>query len=89
MINLIIILITGGIVGWLASLIMGTDASQGVLANIVIGIVGALLSGWLFGTVLGFGGAYSAGDFSFLGILWGVLGAVVLIGVLKLFRVMR
>ncbi|HLT48410.1 MAG TPA: GlsB/YeaQ/YmgE family stress response membrane protein [Rubricoccaceae bacterium] len=54
MINLILFLIVGGLVGWIASKIMGTDAQQGVLLNVVIGIVGALLGGWLLGSVLGF-----------------------------------
>ena len=54
MINLIIFLIIGGLVGWLASKVMGTDPQQGVLLNIVIGVLGALLGGWLLGSVLGF-----------------------------------
>ncbi|MEW6383118.1 MAG: GlsB/YeaQ/YmgE family stress response membrane protein, partial [Pseudomonadota bacterium] len=47
--GIIIWLIVGGIVGWLASIIMKRDAQQGIILNIVVGIVGALISGWLFG----------------------------------------
>ncbi|OGJ70818.1 hypothetical protein A3G69_01000, partial [Candidatus Peribacteria bacterium RIFCSPLOWO2_12_FULL_53_10] len=47
--------VLGGIAGWLASLVMNTDASQGILANIVVGILGALLGGWLFGMMGGSG----------------------------------
>jgi uncharacterized membrane protein YeaQ/YmgE (transglycosylase-associated protein family) len=45
--NIIIWLIVGGIVGWLASLIMRTDAQQGIILNVIVGIVGAFLGGWL------------------------------------------
>ena len=45
--NLIIWLVVGGLIGWLASLIMKTDAQQGLVLNVVVGIVGALLGGWL------------------------------------------
>ena len=48
MINFIVWLIVGGVVGWLASLIMRTDAQQGIFLNIIVGIVGAALGGWLF-----------------------------------------
>jgi uncharacterized membrane protein YeaQ/YmgE (transglycosylase-associated protein family) len=68
---------------------MKTDAQHGALMNIVIGIVGSLLGRWLFGDLLHLGGAASAGSFNVLGIVWGVLGAVVLIALLKALRVMR
>lgn len=84
----IVVLIVGALIGWIASLIMHTDAQQGALANIVIGIVGALLGRWLFADVLGFGSAAAAGGFSLMGLVWGVLGAVILIAILKAFRVM-
>ncbi|MGM0450711.1 MAG: GlsB/YeaQ/YmgE family stress response membrane protein, partial [Pseudomonadota bacterium] len=53
--DIIIWLIMGGIVGWIASLIMGTDAQQGIILNVVVGIVGALIGGWLAGPLLGAG----------------------------------
>ncbi len=83
MVEWIIILIVGGIIGWLASLVMNTDEQQGTLANVLIGIVGSALGRWLFGSVLGIGTASSAGALSLTGLLWGVVGAVILIAILR------
>jgi uncharacterized membrane protein YeaQ/YmgE (transglycosylase-associated protein family) len=84
----IIAILVGALVGWLASIVMKTDAQQGPIANILIGIVGATLARWLFGDVLGIGGA-AAGTLSISGILWGLIGAVVLIFILKAVRVLK
>ncbi len=84
----IIAIIVGGIVGWLASLIMSTDKEQGLMLNIVVGIIGAILGKWVFGSLLGIGSAVAAGTFSFYGFLWGILGAIILIGILKLIRIL-
>ncbi|MER3483375.1 MAG: GlsB/YeaQ/YmgE family stress response membrane protein [Meiothermus sp.] len=84
----IIAILVGALIGWLASLVMGTDARQGALANIIIGIVGSALGRWLFGDVLHIGGAVAAGSFSLIGLLWGVLGAIVLIFILRAVRVL-
>lgn len=84
----IIAILVGALIGWLVSLIMGTNARQGALANIIIGIVGSALGRWLFADVLGIGGAAAAGSFSLIGILWGVLGAIVLIFILRAVRVL-
>lgn len=81
----IIVILTGAIIGWLASMIMKTDNQMGTFANIIVGVVGSLLGRWLFADVLGIGAASSAGTFSLLGILWGVVGAVILIAILRLF----
>jgi uncharacterized membrane protein YeaQ/YmgE (transglycosylase-associated protein family) len=51
--NLIIWLVIGGLIGWVASLLMRTDGQQGVLLNIVVGIVGALLGGWFISPMVG------------------------------------
>ena len=83
--DLIVTLLVGALIGWIASLIVGTDADMGALANIVVGIVGAWLGRFIFSDVLQIGGAVTAGTFSFAGILWGILGAVVLLGILKAF----
>ncbi len=83
----IIAILVGALIGWLASLVMKTDAQQGAIANILIGIVGSALGRWLFGSVLGLGG--NAGTLSITGILWGVLGAVILIAILRAVRVLR
>ena len=85
--DLIVTLLVGGIIGWLASMIMRTDAQQGAIANIVIGIVGSFLGRYLFGDLLGLGGAYSAGSFNLMGVVWGVVGAAVLIAILKALHV--
>lgn len=84
----IIAIIVGAIIGWIASLIMATDREQGLLLNIIVGIVGALLGRWIFADLLGIGSAAAAGAFSFWGILWGVVGAVILIAILKAVRVL-
>jgi uncharacterized membrane protein YeaQ/YmgE (transglycosylase-associated protein family) len=84
----IIAILVGALVGWLASIIMKTDAQQGPIANILIGIIGAALARWLFGSVLGIGGA-AAGTLSLMGIVWGLIGAVVLIFILKALRVLK
>jgi uncharacterized membrane protein YeaQ/YmgE (transglycosylase-associated protein family) len=85
----ILAIIAGAIIGWIASLVMNTDEQQGAVANILIGIVGSLLGQWLFSGVFGIGSASSAGSFSFYGLLWGILGAVILIAILKAVRVLR
>ena len=53
--GLIVALIIGGIIGWLASIVMRTDAQQGILLNVVVGIVGALLAGFIVSPLLGIG----------------------------------
>ena len=85
----IIAIIVGAIIGWIASMIMNTDEQQGAIANILIGIVGSLLGKWLLADVLGIGAAATAGTFSFWGLVWGVVGAVILIGLLRAVRVLR
>ena len=85
----ILLIIIGGIIGWLASLIMGTDRQQGLIWNIVIGIVGSLLGKFIFADLLGIGGAATAGSLTFAGILWGILGAVILVAVLKALNVLK
>ena len=85
----IVTIIVGGIIGWLASLIMRTDEQQGLIANILIGIFGSLLGKWIFFDLLGIGGAATAGTFSLIGVLWGIAGAVVLILALRAINVLR
>ena len=84
----IVAIIVGALIGWIASMLMHTDAEQGPLANIIIGIIGAALGRWLFSDVLGLGGAAVAGQFSLVGLFWGVVGAVILIAILKAFNLM-
>jgi uncharacterized membrane protein YeaQ/YmgE (transglycosylase-associated protein family) len=73
-------LIIGGVVGWLASLIMRTDAQQGILMNIVVGIVGAVIAGFVLGK-----GNINHG-LSIETFLWSLLGAVILLAVINLIR---
>lgn len=87
--DLIITLLVGALIGWLASMIMKTDEQQGALANIVVGIVGSWLGAWVFGDLLNIGGATAAGSFNFWGIIWGVVGAVLLIWILRMLRVLK
>ena len=83
MMNIIVTLVIGGIVGWLGSLVMKTDAQMGLVANVVVGIVGSWLGFWLAG-VLGIGAAGTLASW-----IVAVLGAVVFIGVLKALNVFR
>jgi len=83
--NLIIWLIVGGIIGWLASLVMKTDAQQGVVLNVVVGVIGAMLGGWLLSPLLG-AGSVNQGDFSLMGLLVSFGGAIILLVVVNLFR---
>lgn len=83
--SIIIWLIVGGIIGWVASLIMKTDAQQGIFLNIVVGIVGAFLGGWLFGLFFG-GGADVNDGISLTSILVSLVGAIILLAIVNLFR---
>lgn len=85
MLTLIIIIIVGGLIGWIASKVMGTDAEQGLLLNIIVGIVGALLAGFLLNPLVG-GGNIMDGDFSLSALLLSFVGAIALIWIVKLVR---
>lgn len=85
MMGILIWLIVGGIIGWVASLIMKTDAQQGLFLNIVVGIIGAFIGGWLGGLV-GLGGDINSGNFSMSGLLMSLVGAIVLLAIVNLFR---
>jgi uncharacterized membrane protein YeaQ/YmgE (transglycosylase-associated protein family) len=84
MINFLVWLLVGGIIGWIASMIMRTDAQQGLLLNIVVGIIGAFLGGFIIRT-LGIGGAtINDNAFSLPALLVSLIGAVVLLGIVNL-----
>lgn len=78
-------LVIGGLIGWVASIIMKTNAQQGIILNVVVGIVGAMLGGWLITPLLG-AGSVNQGDFSFVGLLVSLAGAVILLAVVNLIR---
>ena len=81
--GLIITLILGGIIGWLASIVMRTDAQQGIFLNIIVGIVGAFLGNFIAGW---FGSTASVSTFNITALIWAFVGAVVLLGIINLFR---
>jgi uncharacterized membrane protein YeaQ/YmgE (transglycosylase-associated protein family) len=83
--NFIIWIVVGGVIGWIASLIMRTDGQQGILLNIVVGIVGSLLGGWLISPLIG-SATINQGDFSIAGLGVSLLGAVLLLAVVGLVR---
>ena len=83
--NFIVWIVVGGILGWLASIVMRTNAQQGLFLNIVVGIVGALVAGWFITPLLG-GSTINQGNFSLTGLFISFLGAVVLLGVVNLIR---
>jgi uncharacterized membrane protein YeaQ/YmgE (transglycosylase-associated protein family) len=83
--NFIIWLVVGGLIGWIASLIMRTDAQQGVLLNVVVGIIGALLGGWLLAPMFGTG-TINQNDFSLAGLGVSLLGAIILLAIVNLVR---
>jgi uncharacterized membrane protein YeaQ/YmgE (transglycosylase-associated protein family) len=81
--GLIVWLVIGGVVGWLASIVMKRDAQQGIILNIVVGIIGALLAGWFISPLVGVGtinAGLSVGSF-----LVSLLGAIVLLAIVNLF----
>ncbi len=81
MIGWIVILLAGALIGWVASMVMGTNAQMGAIANIVVGLIGAVI-GRFVAQLLGL--APPGTNFSFMGLLFGVIGACILIGILKL-----
>ncbi len=86
MINFILWLLFGALVGWLASIVMRTDAQQGALMNIIVGIVGAFLGGLVFSFLPGSTSNINNSDFSLGGLLVSFIGAVVLLGIVNLAR---
>jgi uncharacterized membrane protein YeaQ/YmgE (transglycosylase-associated protein family) len=83
--GLLIVLVVGGILGWLASIVMRTDGQQGIFLNVVVGIVGALLAGFLLTPVLG-GAPITSGALDIRSLLVSFLGAIVLLAVVNLVR---
>jgi uncharacterized membrane protein YeaQ/YmgE (transglycosylase-associated protein family) len=80
--GIILWIIFGGLVGWIASIIMRTNAQQGIMLNIIVGVIGAVLGGWL----LTFFGQNGVTGFNFYSFIVAIFGAVILISVVKLLR---
>lgn len=83
--SIIIWLIMGGIIGWIASMIMRTDGQQGIILNVVVGIIGAFIGGWLAG-IMGIAGGTINDGVSIPSILISLVGAIVLLAIVNLFR---
>jgi len=83
--NFLIWLIVGGLIGWLASIVMRTNVQQGIVLNIVVGIIGAVLGGLLLSPVFG-NGTINQGDFSIRSLVISLVGAIILLAVVNLFR---
>lgn len=79
--NIVIWLIVGGVIGWLASIVMRTDAQQGIFLNIIVGIVGAFLAGLVVA-----GGSINNAGFNAVSLIASFIGAVVLLGIVNLVR---
>ena len=82
--NFIIWLIVGGLVGWVASIVMGTNGQQGLLLNVVVGIVGAFVAGIVLTPLLGIA-TINQNNFSLPGLLVSLVGAIILLAVVSLF----
>jgi uncharacterized membrane protein YeaQ/YmgE (transglycosylase-associated protein family) len=84
--NLIIWLVVGGLIGWVASALI--HSGGGILMNVVVGIAGAFIGGWLLGPMVG-AGTINSGDFSVRGLVVSLLGAVILLAIVTLLRRVR
>jgi uncharacterized membrane protein YeaQ/YmgE (transglycosylase-associated protein family) len=73
-------IIFGALAGWIASLLMGTNAEQGALANVVVGIIGAFIGGFIMRAI----GSSGVTGFNLASLFVAVLGAVILLGIFKL-----
>jgi uncharacterized membrane protein YeaQ/YmgE (transglycosylase-associated protein family) len=83
--NIIIWLIVGGVIGWLASIMMKTDGQQGIFLNVIVGIVGAMLAGWFISPMVGVG-TINQNNFSLPAMLVSFIGAAVLLAIVNLVR---
>lgn len=83
--DIIIALIMGGIMGWLASMVMGRDASMGIIMNVIVGCIGSILGRFLLGGLIG--GGHLRGDaFDWRTLLTSFLGALILLAIVNLFQ---
>jgi len=85
MVNFIVWIILGGILGWVASIVMHTNKQQGILLNVIVGIVGAFLGGLLLSPLFG-RGTINQSDFSLSALLISLLGAIILLAIVNLIR---
>lgn len=83
--DIIIALVVGGIIGWLASMVMNRDASMGIVANVIVGCLGSILGRFLLGGLLG-GGRLRGNAFDPMTLVTAFLGAVILLAIVNLIR---
>lgn len=83
--NFIIWLVIGGVLGWLASIVMKTDAQQGILLNVIVGIVGAALGGFVISPLVGIS-TINQNNFSVPALLVSFVGALILLAIVNFFR---
>ena len=83
--NIIIWLIVGGVIGWLASIVMKTDGQQGMFLNVVVGIIGAVVGGWVLSPMFGVA-TINQDNFSLPALLVSFLGATILLAIVNLIR---
>lgn len=81
--NFIIWLVVGGLIGWLASIVM--KSPEGMIMNVIVGIVGAMLGGWLISPLVGVG-TINQNNFSLPALLVSLIGAVILLAIVNLVR---
>ena len=83
--NFIIWIVVGGVIGWIASIIMKTDGQQGLFLNVIVGLVGAVIGGWLISPLVG-AGTINDSTFNMGSLLVSLLGAVILLAIVNLLR---
>ena len=83
--NFIVWLILGGVIGWLASIVMKTNDQQGVFLNVIVGLIGAVLGGWLISPMVGVG-TINQNDFSLAAMFVSFVGAAILLAIVNLVR---
>ncbi len=83
--NFLIWLIVGGVIGWVASMLMKTNDQQGVILNVVVGIVGAMLAGLFITPLVGIS-TINQDNFSLPAMFVSLVGASILLGIVNLFR---
>ena len=85
MVNFIVWIIAGAIIGWIASMIMGTNGQQGTILDIVVGIVGAFIAGVVLTPLFGIS-TINQSNFSLPALLVSLVGAIILLAVVKFFQ---
>ena len=83
--NFFIWIVVGALIGWIASILMRTDAHQGLFVNVVVGLIGALIGGWLIAPLVG-ADTIHVGAFNFPSFVVSLVGAIVLVGIVTMLR---